>query len=1047
MKIYFCFIIIIYLNICIFDCSFVNQNNSSLNKIIEQFKNLLNIKECYNSSYDIKSNLKCIINSTNNIFNNSKINESIFNLDKLNYLRNLLQIKNNFTSKNYGNKNTEILNLFLNKDTKNNLKMRNLGINENEFFQNIISIIEIALNRLNLADKDLALYLFSIILIGFNIMMKTELSDNCSNLIEHTTDKIVQLLKNDNNLNNLEIIQNFDRIVMKLFGNKNEFLNYDSCFQNSVFFSESEELISTSNINATYIVSLIDDTEDKVRYKNTTFFEKYLFSFGSCLPYLSNVTVNDSIKGEHFHYCDNNDYIHIVKILLLTFNLDVKTMNITQFYLFHDTQNSRQETQIRDLIPLYLILIPLFIMIFLFLLKRIIIKNKKRGTINTKLNKNNMEIKEEEDDEDNENNDDLIQYKNKEETMKIVPNWYKLLKDIFSLSRNCKELFNFNLTNKDINNINGLKYIPGLLGISMILTVIGQTYFILFNLPIKQYGIWNFYYTIYYFAYAFLFIGLRYSPRIIFSCNGFTLSFKYLSFIAKKPRFYLLKFLLLQSYKYFLFILVILFGKFSMYHIEIFFSHTSPPWEFLARYVIAEPKTFLGILFNLTTFKISDIKFDHKRFSQNIFDFFWIALNEIFFFIFGTLLISLGYSLKFRIDYIIIVLFILIYIGKIIYYYYYFYNYDTIYTTLYYISFEYGKLMLNPLFNLPYFLIGMYFGLINYTIQSGIVEENKKKDYLRIYADKEIMNEEKKDNENHLKFNNSLKIKTKNNKNNVDNLFEDENEDDEDVNINENIELNIKRKHSSKSSDILINNSGKSSSESNSLSVEKKKKLNEKYENKQNNYENTEIKEMPYLKSSIAIVKYLRKPGKDLIHALILLFFLVIIIMFIVAHFCFISIYSRLNIEDKDKDEFTEKMSLESVISNPILNCIYLIDIELVVLFIHIGFFLFYMKGYEVINDFFSHHYWSFFNKIYFSFILVISPIILFNFYSSENVVKLNTYTIYLYSIINLCVITLSMILLYIYLELPLKKLFKYHIRKYEIVDENDDDDEENEEE
>ena len=33
--------------------------------------------------------------------------------------------------------------------------------------------------------------------------------------------------------------------------------------------------------------------------------------------------------------------------------------------------------------------------------------------------------------------------------------------------------------------------------------------------------------------------------------------------------------------------------------------------------------------------------------------------------------------------------------------------------------------MINPLFNLPYFLIGMYFGLMNYTIQKGIISLKK----------------------------------------------------------------------------------------------------------------------------------------------------------------------------------------------------------------------------------------------------------------------------------------------------------------------------------
>ena len=44
--------------------------------------------------------------------------------------------------------------------------------------------------------------------------------------------------------------------------------------------------------------------------------------------------------------------------------------------------------------------------------------------------------------------------------------------------------------------------------------------------------------------------------------------------------------------------------------------------------------------------------------------------------------------------------------------------------TYYFNFFNYGKFMINPLFNLPSFLIGMYFGLMNYTIQKGILNLN-----------------------------------------------------------------------------------------------------------------------------------------------------------------------------------------------------------------------------------------------------------------------------------------------------------------------------------
>jgi hypothetical protein len=46
------------------------------------------------------------------------------------------------------------------------------------------------------------------------------------------------------------------------------------------------------------------------------------------------------------------------------------------------------------------------------------------------------------------------------------------------------------------------------------------------------------------------------------------------------------------------------------------------------------------------------------------------------------------------------------------------------YPTIFYYFFDYGKLMTNPIFNLSYFLIGMFFGSINFTIQKGIVVSN-----------------------------------------------------------------------------------------------------------------------------------------------------------------------------------------------------------------------------------------------------------------------------------------------------------------------------------
>ena len=81
--------------------------------------------------------------------------------------------------------------------------------------------------------------------------------------------------------------------------------------------------------------------------------------------------------------------------------------------------------------------------------------------------------------------------------------------------------------------------------------------------------------------------------------------------------------------------------------------------------------------------------------------------------------------------------------------------------------------MINPLFNLSYYLIGMYFGLVNYTIQKGI---NKiyKSNTVKSFITKEEME--------------GLLIKKENESSDVSSSNSDENDEivDNKLNVNEN---------------------------------------------------------------------------------------------------------------------------------------------------------------------------------------------------------------------------------------------------------------------
>ena len=114
--------------------------------------------------------------------------------------------------------------------------------------------------------------------------------------------------------------------------------------------------------------------------------------------------------------------------------------------------------------------------------------------------------------------------------------------------KNGSELFNFSLNQTNFNDFNGITYIKGILGLSMFLNIFGLTFFILSNLPTKILGTYQFYHSVINPFYILAFIGLRYCPRIIFSCNGYTLIYKFLNFIEHDPNFCFFKFLILQSY-------------------------------------------------------------------------------------------------------------------------------------------------------------------------------------------------------------------------------------------------------------------------------------------------------------------------------------------------------------------------------------------------------------------------------------------------------------------------------------------------------------------
>jgi hypothetical protein len=86
-----------------------------------------------------------------------------------------------------------------------------------------------------------------------------------------------------------------------------------------------------------------------------------------------------------------------------------------------------------------------------------------------------------------------------------------------------------------------------------------------------------------------------------------------------------------------------------------------------------------------------------------------------------------------------------------------------------------------------------------------------------------------------------------------------------------------------------------------------------------------------------------------------------------------------------------------------------------------------YLKGdNNIINNILCHSLWSIFNRFYFSYILLINPIILYLFYNLETKILFNISNCFLYTFIcGIFVYFISMII-YITFELPFKKIIRF---------------------
>ena len=172
-----------------------------------------------------------------------------------------------------------------------------------------------------------------------------------------------------------------------------------------------------------------------------------------------------------------------------------------------------------------------------------------------------------------------------------------------------------------------------------------------------------------------------------------------------------------------------------------------------------------------------------------------------------------------------------------------------------------------------------------------------------------------------------------------------------------------------------------------------------------------------YLIHSLRLLKTIKRKNRiylyiiSLISGFILLVncFIQQIIMF------FFNIDKNSNIKEYKNNIFTQILMF--------------IDSDIVVIVFNFMALCLYIKGGNILSNILCHNFWFIFNRFYFSYILLINPIILYVIYSSETKIIFNISNCFLYSFIcGILVYSLS-IFICISFELPLKKIIHSWIK------------------
>ena len=609
-------------------------------------------------------------------------------------------------------------------------------------------------------DEDLFISVFN---LGMNIIQNridnsnliTSISENCYLLLNNTF-----LNKSSTNFNETSKYY-FKKFFLYSSKDENDLTTYKHCLN----------IENNSYIHPLFIIGILDYRDILFEHIKADNENKALYVYGTCF-----------IEG-----CNENDQKVLTTFMLMqmryiTYLYNESNNTFFDFISFNNTEAKYQKINKNNyiyFIPAYIIGIHL-IMIILNLLLFSWCKNffsccSKKKRINPKLLILSKRL-------ESNTKSSLITNKtdNPQNSTYKFKNFYKSL---FNVENNFNYLIgNDNSNENNKNKYSGLDYIYGIKGITMIFYIFGCVFIVFINSYIANYGGKKFYDTISNIFFCFFYYGIKFAPKILLVSSGFSLVYKFLNFLdenvktkresIKKEKFteieydeeidnsiedndlkkkinkdknknikikvplkYYFIFLGYQLHKYLIYLLIVFFVLYSLFDLVCSLLNYGPMWKIFKKKLInpsIDSFSSLLSIFGFQSYFFGEIS--EQR--QSILYYLYLLRQEIIYFLISSIIIFIGYRYNLRFDRFFTLSILFLWFFRITYCFW--KNKEKDLNVREYFTFRnFGAFYTSLIYNYLYYLIGIYFGSLNYVIQKGLSYSDckkMKKSYLYSYT-------------------------------------------------------------------------------------------------------------------------------------------------------------------------------------------------------------------------------------------------------------------------------------------------------------------------